>query len=76
MRKGVQFLAELETLGTLLVDGKTHHTIVTNLHPQPDTGCLAMTLDILHKYVGLLELCEEAVLAHTVLTDSAGKGQT
>lgn len=34
-----------------------------------------MTLDILHKYVGLLEMCKEVVLAHAVLTDSGGQGQ-
>lgn len=54
-------------------ESPSHHS--HTLHPQPDSECLAMTLDILHKFMGLLDLCEEAVLAHTVLTDSGGKGQ-
>lgn len=58
---------------SLLMESPSHHS--HTLHPQPDMGCLAMTLDILHKYVGLLELYEEVVLAHTVLTDSGGQGQ-
>lgn len=45
----VWFLAELEMLATLLIDGKALHTTVTHCTLSQARDAL----DILHKYVGL-----------------------